>query len=71
MSSDDSAQSGPTHSWLYDHIGRISGVVLGLIAFGFVAFLAAIGSKPALGLVIVLVVGVAMIAIGGRMRAER
>jgi hypothetical protein len=57
-------------SWLWDHIGRLTGLLLGACAFGFLVFLALIGSKPALGLVVVLVAGFAMIALGGVMRGE-
>jgi hypothetical protein len=56
--------------WLWDHIGRLTGLLLGACAFGFLVFLALIGSKPALGLVVVLVAGFAMIALGGVMRGE-
>ena len=53
--------------WLYDHLGRLAGAVLLMLAFAFVAFLAAIGFKPAYGLLVFLVVGMAMIVIGGRL----
>jgi len=58
-------------SWLWEHIGRLSGLVLGMFAFAFVAFLAVIGFRPALFLLVLVVSGVAMIAIGGRMRGTR
>jgi hypothetical protein len=54
--------------WLWDHIGRISGIVLGLLAFSFLVLLATLGWSPALTIVVVLVIGVAMIALGGRLR---
>lgn len=57
-------------SWLYNHIGRLSGGVLGLIAFIGIAFLAAIGSKPALGLLVVVLFGVFVIAVGSRLRSS-
>jgi len=52
-----------------DHIGIISGLFLGLIAFLFVVFLAVIGDEPAITLLVVVVVGVALIGVGARMRA--
>ena len=54
-------------SWLWNHIGRISGMVLFLAAFIATAFLAVIGFRPAIVLLLVLIAGVAMIAIGWRM----
>lgn len=51
-----------------DHIGVISGIVLGAIAFAFVALLAFLGNEPALTLLVVVLVGLALIAIGTRMR---
>jgi hypothetical protein len=57
-------------NWLWNHIGRITGTVLGLCAFAGVVFLAAIGSKSALGLLIVLFVFFLLIAVGGRIRGR-
>lgn len=54
--------------WLWDHIGRISGIVLGLVAFAFLVVLAALGWPPAYGLVVLVVIGVAMIVVGGRIK---
>jgi hypothetical protein len=51
-----------------DHIGVISGLFLGIIAFLFVVAMAALGSEAALTLLVVVVVGIAMIAIGSRLR---
>lgn|GEM_PF-1772852 len=56
-------------SWLWDHIGRVAGITLGLLAFAGMVFLAAIGFKPALFLIVLLVAGVAIIAVGGRIRS--
>jgi hypothetical protein len=56
------------HGWLYDHIGRLSGIVLGLIAVAFLAFLASVGYEPALGLLVVVIVGIVLIILGGKMR---
>jgi VIT1/CCC1 family predicted Fe2+/Mn2+ transporter len=66
----EQAQYVSNRQWLADHIGRLAGLVLGLIAVAFVVFLAFIGSKPAFGLVVVVVAGLAMIGIGGLMRGE-
>jgi hypothetical protein len=54
--------------WLWDHSGRAAGLFLVFLAFASMVFLAAIGFKPALFLVVLLVVGVATIALGGRIR---
>jgi len=54
--------------WLWDHAGRIAGLGLGALAFAAMVFLAAIGFRPALFLVVLLVVGIAIIAVGGRIR---
>ena len=54
--------------WLYNHIGRLSGTVLGLMAFVGLGFLAVAGSKSALGLLIVIVFGIFVISVGGRLR---
>lgn len=61
----------PTRArWLWDHAGRIAGVGLVLLAFAAMVFLAAIGFKPALFLVVLLVAGFVMIALGGRIRGS-
>lgn len=52
-----------------DHIGVISGLFLGFIAFAFVVLLAIKGFEPAITLLVVLVVGVLLIALGARMRS--
>ena len=56
---------------LVDHIGVLSGLALGLLAFGLVVLLAIAGYTPALTLVVVVVVGVALIVVGGRMHGPR
>jgi hypothetical protein len=55
-------------SWLYNHIGRLSGVILGAIVVLFVAFLAISGYEPATTLLVVLVAGFLMISVGGKLR---
>jgi hypothetical protein len=54
---------------LWDHAGRIAAFFLGAVFLLALLFLAVIGSTPALVLLVVVVVGVAMIALGGRIRA--
>jgi hypothetical protein len=70
MSLDERGVSEGTkeHGWLYNHIGRLAGLFLGLLAFAWVAFLATIGYRPAFFLLMLILAGVAMIAIGGRLR---
>jgi uncharacterized membrane protein YuzA (DUF378 family) len=53
---------------LRDHIGVISGLLLGSVAFLFVVALAILGDEPALTLLVVIVVGIALIALGTRIR---
>ena len=53
---------------LREHIGMISGMFLGAIAFLAVLALALLGDEQAVTLLIVIVVGLGLIAIGTRMR---
>jgi len=53
---------------LRDHIGVISGLFLGGIAFVSVLVLAIIGDEQALELLVVIAVGLGLIAVGTRMR---
>jgi hypothetical protein len=53
---------------LWDHIGVISAVVLGLVVLGFLVLLAAAGYEAALAVIVVLVAGIAFIFLGGRTR---
>jgi hypothetical protein len=55
---------------LRDHVGMISGAVLGTVLFAFLVLLALAGSPGAFVLLVVIVVGVAMVALGGRLRAR-
>ncbi|MCU1494361.1 MAG: hypothetical protein JWO62_2125 [Acidimicrobiaceae bacterium] len=64
----EATMSESRSTWLWDHTGRIAGLALGALAFASMVFLAAIGFRPALYLVVLLVVGVATIAIGGRIK---
>jgi hypothetical protein len=51
-----------------DHIGVISGLFLGGIAFLSVVALAVMGDEAAVTLLVVMVVGIGLIALGTRMR---
>ena len=53
---------------LRDHIGIISGLFLCGIAFASVLMLAVLGDEQALTLLVVIVVGIGLIALGTRMR---
>jgi hypothetical protein len=67
--SHDSEDDGEltTLQYLWAHIGMISGVILGLIVFAFVAFLAIKGYEPAITLIIFIVGFFGLIALGGRL----
>jgi hypothetical protein len=54
-------------SWLWAHIGRISGLVLGLLALAFLTLLAVVGFRAADGILIFVIAMVVMIVIGGRL----
>ncbi|MGC9961940.1 MAG: hypothetical protein ABSE47_08565 [Acidimicrobiales bacterium] len=66
---DDGGRAAPWRLW--DHIGMISGVLLGLALFAFLVVLAVAGDPQAFGLVVVIVVGVALIYFGGRLHGLR
>ncbi|HXY43039.1 MAG TPA: hypothetical protein VEH29_02525 [Acidimicrobiales bacterium] len=61
----------PLRRRLWDHIGVISGVVLGLVVLAFVVVLAEAGDPGALQVIVVVVVGVALIYFGGRLHGLR
>ena len=65
--SEPDADATPRPWRLWDHIGVISGVVLGLMVLGFLVLLAALGDPYAFGLLVVVVVGVALIFFGGKL----
>jgi hypothetical protein len=60
----------PWRTWLWDHIGRIAGTLLGLALVAAIALLAAAGFKPALVLLLVVVAGAGLVALGGRLRED-
>ena len=51
-----------------DHIGVISGLFLGAVAFLSVVAFAVMGVEAAVTLLVVIVVGIGLIALGTRMR---
>lgn len=55
-----------TLSWLTMHIGRVVGVAGGLVTLGALAFLAAVGFRPALYVLCFAGAGVLLIYLGGR-----
>lgn len=57
--------------WLYDHIGRISGIVLGLFVVAVIALLSIVGYQPATTLLVIIVTGFLIITVGGKMRGGR
>jgi hypothetical protein len=59
---------GTERSWLYNHIGRLSGLALGLIFISLLVVLAANGYAPATSLLVVAVAGFLMISLGSLMR---
>jgi hypothetical protein len=56
---------------LWDHIGVISGIVLGVLAFAILCLLAVAGDPGALAIILVVAVGVALIYLGGRLHGPR
>lgn len=73
MSEDAQAGDAPRFSarWWWDHSGRISGVVLGLVFLAFLALLAVSGDRTVGIVVVTLLVGAAMIIVGGRIHGPR
>jgi hypothetical protein len=69
MSDDPSGASGVTRrrSWLWDHIGRLAGLLIAMVAIAFVSLLAFAGFLPAEGVLVFLVVVLIMIGVGGRL----
>jgi hypothetical protein len=56
---------------LRDHIGVISGWVLGLIVVAFLAVLAAAGDTAAFAILVTVAIGAGMIFVGLKMRGPR
>jgi|GEM_PF-5464738 len=57
-------------SWLWHHIGVISGLIIAFLAVASVVFLAIAGFTDALVLLVIVVFGMAMIIVGGRIRSK-
>ncbi|MGB9112763.1 MAG: hypothetical protein WCF24_08570 [Acidimicrobiales bacterium] len=55
--------------WLWDHAGRLGGIVLGLFAVAFLAILAIAGYTPAALFIPVVLAGLVLIVLGGRIHA--
>lgn len=56
--------------WLWDHIGRISGIVLGLFLAAVLGLLMAAGYSAAGFLLLLVLGGMVMIAVGGRIHGR-
>jgi hypothetical protein len=56
--------------WLWDHAGRLGGIVLGFFAIAFLAILAVAGYTPAVLFIPVIVAGLVLIILGGRIHGD-
>ena len=54
-----------SRQWVADHIGRVLGMLLGVLAVLALAFFAALGFQPALYILVFIVAGVVLIVGGG------
>lgn len=66
----DAQPAVSTRRWLWDHIGRISGIVLGLIVAAVLCLLMAAGYSAAGFLLLLVLGGMVMIAVGGRIHGR-
>lgn len=72
MSKQRTEQLEEREPWrLWDHIGMISGAILGLLAFAVVLLLAIAGDPAAFGIIVVVVIGIALIYAGGKLHGPR
>lgn len=55
---------------IWDHIGMLTGIVIAGLAVGGTVFLAAIGFAPALFLLVLIVAGLVLLIVGGRIKAS-
>ena len=56
--------------WLWEHAGRLAGIVLGMLAVAFLAILAIAGYTAAALFIPVLVAGIVLIIVGGRIHGD-
>lgn len=56
--------------WFWEHIGRLSGIVLGLFAIAFLSLLAVAGYTPAALFIPLVIAGLVLIILGGRIRGD-
>ena len=69
--SDDPMDSYDEPWRLRDHIGVISGLLLGLIALGILLLISAAGDPGAFAILVVVVIGIALIFFGGQLHKGR
>lgn len=67
----DPGLEAPAPWRLRDHVGVISGMVLGFIAVGFLLVVALGGGAGGIGLIVITVAGVALIYFGGALHGLR
>lgn len=59
-------------AWRFgDHVGVLSGLLLGLVALILLVVLAAAGDPSALAILVVIVIGIALIYLGGKLHGDR
>lgn len=58
-------QESSSRQWLVNHIGRLLGILLGLVVLVVLAFFAALGFHPALYILIFIIAGFVLIVGGG------
>jgi hypothetical protein len=56
--------------WLWEHAGRLGGIVLGLFSIAFLAILALAGYTPAALFIPVIIAFLVLIIVGGRIHAD-
>ncbi len=56
--------------WLWHHIGMILGIIISGLAVASVIFLAIAGFTDALVLLVIIIFGMAMVIVGGRIRGK-
>jgi hypothetical protein len=56
--------------WLWEHVGRLAGIVLGVLAVAFMVILALAGYTPAALFIPVVVAFLVLIIVGGRLHGD-